>query len=449
MLGGGIVGTATAYAAALIGGESVEVDLYEAATIAHDGGASVDVTRVFRHAYGSRRDYIRWTIEALTLWQYLEQQTGQTLFERTGAAWLASAREDRAATTGFERPPTLATARLVLESSFHTLQQQGLSSELVDGSEFRHRYPLFAQAEIVLAMLDPGAGMLHARDAVVALRDLGERHGVRFHERMRAVQVSPDPGSCGVVFADGTSIAADVVVLAVNGWTPLLLPDLATRLQNTEQPLWYFTLPADAVAAFDPVRCPVFLFANAEVYGLPLHRGSVKIACDAPSSLIDQPEQRRLVPDAYRNELHAYLVRQLPALESATLMQERICFYDRSPDGDFILDQWDPHARLLVACGFSGHGFKFGPLTGARLARYALTGRPATDLAPFSLARFDSLPSAATRGGAASCRTDFSLPPGPGLAESYTTRCGGPGGLLRRLGSSVLMPSAPPTPAPL
>jgi glycine/D-amino acid oxidase-like deaminating enzyme len=184
-------------------------------------------------------------------------------------------------------------------------------------------------------------------------------------------------------------------VLAINGWTPVLLPDLATRIQNTEQPLWYFTLPAETEAAFQPGRFPVFLFANAQVYGLPLHRGSVKIACDAPARLLDRPEHRRLTPDAYRAELHAFLVRQLPALESATLMQERVCFYDRSPDGDFILDQWDPHARLLVACGFSGHGFKFGPLTGARLAQYALTGRPATDLAPFSLKRFEPLPAGA------------------------------------------------------
>ena len=85
-----------------------------------------------------------------------------------------------------------------------------------------------------------------------------------------------------------------------------------------------------------------------------------------------------------------FLVGQLPALRGAALMQERVCFYDRSPDGDFVLDQWDADARLLVACGFSGHGFKFGPLTGARLARYALTGRRPADLAPFGFDRFGS-----------------------------------------------------------
>jgi glycine/D-amino acid oxidase-like deaminating enzyme len=397
------VGTATAYAAAVTGGEQVEVDLYEAATVGHDGGASIDVTRVFRHAYGNRRHYSRWTVEAQQLWQHVEEQSEQTLFEATGAAWLASATEQRANTTRLERPLTPEAARHLLETSYQTLSELGLPCELIDGDELRRRYPQFADPEITLAMIDRSAGVLHARDAVLALRDLGVRHGVRLHEQKPVVEVRPEPNACLVRFADGTSAEADVVVMAINGWTASLLPDLPERLipaapdgaqpygpgiQNTEQPLWYFTLPTGVADAFAPGRFPVFLFANAEVYGLPLHRGSVKIANDAPSRLLGRPELRRLTADEYRAELHEYLVRQLPALRDATLMQERVCFYDRSPDGDFILDQWDGHARLLVACGFSGHGFKFGPLTGARLAHYALTGHRSDDLAPFTLARF-------------------------------------------------------------
>jgi hypothetical protein len=63
------------------------------------------VTRVFRHAYGSRRDYTRWTIESLALWQYLEQQSAQTLFECTGAAWLAMPEPPRPASNDHLRWP--------------------------------------------------------------------------------------------------------------------------------------------------------------------------------------------------------------------------------------------------------------------------------------------------------------------------------------------------------
>jgi glycine/D-amino acid oxidase-like deaminating enzyme len=266
----------------------------------------------------------------------------------------------------------------------------------VDGSELRRRYPQFVDPLITQALIDPGSGLLYARDAVMALRRLGERLGVHYHERLPATAVVPAADACRVIFADGSSTSADAVVMAINGWTPGLLPELTPWITNTEQPLWYFAFSARPDgAAVEPGRLPIFLLANAQVYGLPLHRGSVKIACDAPSRALERPEDRRLTSDGYAQQLYAYLMEQLPWLQAAPLMQERICFYDRSTDGNFILDQWDPEARLIVACGFSGHGFKFGPLTGARLAEYALTGHRPPDLEPFKLSRFrtDTPPS--------------------------------------------------------
>jgi glycine/D-amino acid oxidase-like deaminating enzyme len=383
ILGGGIVGTATAYAAAHLAPEDVEVHLFESAHIGHDGGASIDVSRVFRHAYGENRHYTEWAIEALRLWHALETESGNTLFERTGAAWMAGADEPG-------QTVTAENARLLLESSYRTMRALGLPCELVDGLELHHRYPQFVNPLIAQALIDPGAGLLRARDAVMTLRELGERHGVRCHERMTATEVRPEATACTVSFADGSSITADVVVMAINGWTPTLLPALGAHIQNTEQPLWYFALAPDAGGeAMSPGRLPIFLLANAQVYGLPLHRGSVKIACDARAREIVRPEDRRLTSESYRRELYDYLIREVPALRDAALMQERVCFYDRSSDGDFILDRWDPEARLIVACGFSGHGFKFGPLTGTRLAQYALTGQPPADLGPFTLRRFE------------------------------------------------------------
>jgi glycine/D-amino acid oxidase-like deaminating enzyme len=87
---------------------------------------------------------------------------------------------------------------------------------------------------------------------------------------------------------------------------------------------------------------------------------------------------------SYRERVLELAIEEMPGLRDATLVQERVCFYDYSPDGDFILDQWDENARLIVACG---HGFKFGPLIGQRLAHFALSGQRPADLKPFGLAR--------------------------------------------------------------
>ncbi len=410
VIGGGLVGNATACSAARMGGDRVQVDLYEAATVGHEGGASIDVTRVFRHVYGEQAHYSRWNAEAVCRWRELERQSDRTLYRPTGGVWVAHASDRAATSSGMERPFSPAEANRLLEVSLRTMRALGLPCEMLDGAELRRRYPQFADDSIAAALFDEEAGILHARDTVLALSEVGERHGVRRHDGMRAVEIAPSADSCGVRFADWSSIEADVVVVAANGWTEALLPGLADRMvvrpsddplwhgsallwhqrgiQVTEQPLFYFAPPASVGDEFSPGRFPVFLFVNARVYGLPAHQGAVKAANNDPSRVLERPEARRLASQAYRDQLYGFLVGQFPGLRDAALMQERVCFYDRSPDEDFVMDQWDDQSRVIVACGFSGHGFKFGPLLGARLAHYALSGQRPADLAPFSLSRF-------------------------------------------------------------
>jgi glycine/D-amino acid oxidase-like deaminating enzyme len=64
--------------------------------------------------------------------------------------------------------------------------------------------------------------------------------------------------------------------------------------------------------------------------------------------------------------------------------------YDLTPDEDFILDHHPASPQIILASGFSGHGFKFGPLIGEVLADLALGTPPALPLDRFALARFSA-----------------------------------------------------------
>jgi len=85
VVGGGLMGTATAYAAARVGGGAVSVHLYEANQIGHEGGASIDSARLFRHAYGELSHYTRWAMATFPLWRDLERQSSRTLYVQTGS----------------------------------------------------------------------------------------------------------------------------------------------------------------------------------------------------------------------------------------------------------------------------------------------------------------------------------------------------------------------------
>src|SRR5438046_10308518 len=91
VIGGGVMGLATADAAARLGGDRVRVTLVEAASVAHEGGASVDVTRVFRHVYGEQALYTRWMVDTLPLWRELEQRSARQLVDQCGCLWIAHA----------------------------------------------------------------------------------------------------------------------------------------------------------------------------------------------------------------------------------------------------------------------------------------------------------------------------------------------------------------------
>ena len=389
VVGGGLMGTATAYAAARVGGAAVSVDLYEANQIGHEGGASIDSARLFRHAYGELSHYTRWAMETFPLWRDLERQSSRTLYVQTGSVWAAHAENELAVPSAMARVFLSEDPRAFIEGSHKALSALGLPNVVLDGPEYQRRFPQFANTGVVAAFLDVNSGMVFARDAVLALADVSRRFGVTVHERKRAVEVAPTAAGCGVRFSDGTSIEADVVVLAVNGWLTDVLPQFP-RLEITEQVMHYL-LPNSAVAAeFEPGSMPFCSWASNGIWVFPARNGAVKIGDNYPSRMLRHPNERHMPEGSYRERVLDLAIEQMPDLRDATLVQERVCFYDYSADGDFILDQWDDNCRLIVACGFSGHGFKFGPLVGQRLAQFALTGRRPADLAPFALARLSA-----------------------------------------------------------
>jgi glycine/D-amino acid oxidase-like deaminating enzyme len=392
VVGGGLMGTATAYAAARLAGARdardarVRVDLYEAQSIGHEGAASIDSARLFRHAYGALSHYTRWAAGTFPLWRELERQSGRTLYIQTGSVWAAHAQNHVAIPSAMQRVFLSADPRGFIDASYKAMVRLGLPCEILDGPAYQRRFPQFAETGVMAAFLDINSGLLLARDAVLSLCDLSRGLGVTVHEGKRVVEVAPTAAGCGVRFHDGTSIEADVVVLAINGWLADVLPEFPW-LQITEQVMHYL-VPNPAVAGdFEPGRMPFCTWASNGVWAFPARNGAVKIGDNYPSRVLRHPTERKMPEPSLRERVLGLAGDQMPGLRNATLVQERTCFYDYSPDGDFILDQWDANARLIVACGFSGHGFKFGPLIGQRLAQFALSGQRPDDLASFGLER--------------------------------------------------------------
>lgn len=356
VIGAGVVGAAAAWSLAR---EGASVLLLEAFERGHDCGSSHGATRIFRHGY-AEADYVELSVRALQGWTQLERETGRTLLDATGAV-------DHGDPAALE---AIAAAQDAAE-----LPYQWLST-----AEAAARWPGLRFEERVL--FSPGGGRLRAADAIEALLDAAAAAGaeLRFGVRVTAIEEAGDGVS--VTAADGIH-PADRVVVAAGSWTPeLTRPWLAAHgaelppvVVTEEQPAHFPLLPG---AADDVDAWPSFVHhptdaAGESAYGLLTPGEGVKVGLHGTGPAVDPDERDRTIDPARLERLQRYVAAWVPGVD-ATRPTGISCLYDNTEQGDFVLDAVGP---VVIATGFSGHGFKFGPALGDVLARLALHGERA------------------------------------------------------------------------
>ena len=205
-------------------------------------------------------------------------------------------------------------------------------------------------------------------------------------------------GPATVATADGRVHEADVVVDCAGPMTLELLPEAPAAAAAPE---WAVaagpTLPQVAYFApkagpGGPLAPPIFIeWGDDMIYGLPVPQGPrsglYKVSHHTPGAPLDGFDPTD--SDAFGDDpallalLTGAVARLLPGLDPEPVASER-CVYDNSADTDFVLDRVGP---VVVGCGTSGHGFKFGPLLGELLADLAEGTEPTVDLGRFALDR--------------------------------------------------------------
>jgi glycine/D-amino acid oxidase-like deaminating enzyme len=159
-------------------------------------------------------------------------------------------------------------------------------------------------------------------------------------------------------------------VFACGPWLPKLFPDLlGARIFPTRQEVFFFGTPAGD-ERFAPPRMPTWIDFGAEIYGLPdLERRGFKVAPDRHGEPIDPDTGERLVGAESVARVRAFLARRFPALAAAPLVEARVCQYENTSNGDFLVDRHPDADSVWLVGGGSGHGFKHGPAVGEYVAK--------------------------------------------------------------------------------
>jgi sarcosine oxidase len=318
VVGAGIHGLATARALARAGHDVV---VHEQFGQGHARGSSHGCTRIFRLAY-AEPEWVRLAQEALAGWRALEAESGETLLELNGL---------------------LEVVDDVADSSAPGLDAVGVPWQRLEREEAERRYPV-RLPEGTFAVLQPEAGTVRSDGALEALaRGLD----VRWNSRVGSTD----------------ELDADVVVVTAGAWVnDLVDPPLPVTV--TRETVCFFRLddprPVPSLVTVKRGRYAHAFFALADpTHGLKIgfHKGGV-----------DTDPNDEGEPDAELVERIAAWARERFDLADPEPVEAQTCLYTTLPDDRFVLER---RGRVVVGSACSGHGFKFAPAIGERLARLA------------------------------------------------------------------------------
>jgi len=357
VVGGGAFGLGTAAEAARRGRT---VAVIERGPLPNPVAASYGPSRKIRSTY-TEPHYAALAREAMTGWRQIERETGAELYLAVG----------NLAYTALDEQPHLDALEAVS-------RQIGADVELLDQAAMRARFPQFLLAK--RAILERDAGFVRASACIEALRVVAERAGAVILPEREIVAIDLDGPSVVVATAGAERFRGERAVLALGGWTKRLLPELGDVLTQTQQGIMYLAEVPDALRS---PGFPAWGCSDDGVYGFPAWKSDpFKIAHHTQSPAVESPDfDRMTTPAGFVDDMRAFLRDHLGIDPDAAPLRAESCMYNLSPTSDFLIDFHPRDARLLVATGGSGHGFKFGSVIGSAVMD-RLDDRPSTRWSP-------------------------------------------------------------------
>jgi sarcosine oxidase len=383
IVGLGAMGSA---AARQLAGRGQRVLGIEQFTPAHEFGSSHGATRIIRKAYFERPDYVPLLTRSYELWDELSAQFGEELFTRCGVLMIG--RPDSPVVSG-----TLKSAR-----------EWSLPHEVLDAKQLRARYPQFAVPDDQLAVFEADAGFTRPEVAVLANIELALEDGAELWFDTEVESVELGPGGVHVTAAD-QELVAPRAVIATGAWVRKLAKLHQYPITVQRQTMHWFE-PASPAADLGVDKLPAYLWdwpvttgtMDGAIYGFPLQQGDigVKVALyhDGTDTDIDPDFIVREVTRRDAERLIDLVSVALPSL-TGDWLAGKACMYAGVPGDDFVLGMHPGSSgKVVLAAGFSGHGFKFAPVVGEIVADLVMNGETKHDIGFLSPARFSTDPVA-------------------------------------------------------
>jgi sarcosine oxidase len=327
--------------------------------IPHDRGSSHGHSRMIRKAYFEHPNYVPLLERSYALWDELEAISTRRLLYRVGGVYIGP-----------------LEGKLV-HGSVEAASRHHLPHDLLTSDELKRRWPQFQVPDDWHALVEPDAGFLLPEDVISVYAQHAMLRGAEIHavEALKDWEVTGDHVH---IRTDRGEYSAEHLIFTAGAWTQKLVAQLGVELKVTRQPLgWVWPSEPEL---FRLGKIPVWAIDipgehSGIYYGFPMHDESLgmKLARHEVTPAAVDPDHLNRNVEADDEQGIRGALQYLP-YATGPLLAVRICMYTNTCDGHFLIDQLPENPRVHVACGFSGHGFKFASVVGEILADYVTDG---------------------------------------------------------------------------
>ncbi|MEA1902499.1 MAG: N-methyl-L-tryptophan oxidase [Actinomycetota bacterium] len=369
VVGVGGMGSAAAYHLARTGQKVLGLERYD---IPHAMGSSHGINRIIRMAYFEDPSYVPLLQRSYELWEELEEASGERLLVITGGIDAAPA----------DHP--------VFRDSRESCRRYGLDHEVLTGAEVNERFSGYHLPDDHMAVFQPGGGYVMSERAIVAHVNGAVAAGAEIHGREAVVDWSATDDGVSVT-SERSEYTADRLVVTAGAWSMGLLDYLDGLAVPERQALaWFQPLESDR---YRPDTFPIFNLEVEEghLYGFPVETiPGFKIGLyHHLFEDVDPDTMNREPTPEDEAVLRQVTERYFPWAAGPTLSL-KTCMFTNTPDEHFVIDKHPEFDQVVVAAGFSGHGFKFASVVGEILSELSTDEATRHDISLLRSARLAS-----------------------------------------------------------
>jgi sarcosine oxidase len=327
----------------------------------HERGSSHGGSRVIRLSYFEHPDYVPLLRRAYDGFDRLSKDAGVTLRYETGLVMGGP------------------TGNRVAAGMMRSARAHDLKVESIDGTELMRRHPQFSVPRDWELVCETRGGFVRPEATIEAALDAARKAGATIV--MNAPIDAWRASESGVwVRCSKGSFEARALVLASGAWMPGLVGDTVPSLRPTRETLAWIDDAGDPL--WQSTAMPVWLFDRGgapEIYGVPAFANmgeprGMKVGLHCRGDDADPDEAFGVADGDVVAETLAAVRERVPSAAGRNCLNAKNCLYTMSADSNFVLGLHPAHANVAIACGFSGHGFKFAPVIGEALADLASEG---------------------------------------------------------------------------